>query len=50
LSRSCGSASDPRSPWTWICEAYDQAFAKASDKDRTAALVLQERHLRERPY
>ena len=35
---------------TWICEAYDQAFAKASDKDRTAALVLLERHLRERPY
>jgi hypothetical protein len=35
---------------TWICEAYDQAFAKASDKDRSAALMLLERHLRERPY
>ncbi len=34
----------------WIAEAYDQAFAKASDKDRTAALMLLERHLRERPY
>jgi hypothetical protein len=36
--------------WLGLAANRDQAFAKASDTDRTAALMLLERHLRERPY